>query len=72
MLHTMPARRPTTFRLDEELWEAMQRLRDRDGIQPSEQVRRGLRIFLEAKGVIEKVDRRRASTRRRPQARQPE
>jgi hypothetical protein len=34
----------------------MQRLRARDGIQPSEQVRRGLRQFLEAKGVLEKSD----------------
>ena len=46
--------RLTSVRLDEELLEAMSRLRERDGIQRSEQVRRGLRQFLEAMGVIEK------------------
>ena len=34
--------RLTSVRLDEELIDAMMRLRERDGIQASEQVRRGL------------------------------
>jgi Arc/MetJ-type ribon-helix-helix transcriptional regulator len=52
----MSHRRLTSVRLDEELVEAMARLRERDGLRLSEQVRRGLRRFLEAEGVIEKAD----------------
>ena len=50
----MPHLRLTSVRLDEDLLDAMARLFERDGIQKSEQVRRGLRQFLEAKGVIER------------------
>ncbi len=46
--------RLTSVRLDEELIEAMTRLHERDGIQRSEQLRRGLRQFLETMGVIDK------------------
>jgi len=62
----MPEKRVTTFRIDDDLWEGMQTVWQRDGVQPSEQVRRGLRMYLEDKGVIAKADRRRAVTRRRP------
>jgi hypothetical protein len=47
-----PARLGSTFRLDEDLVEAMQRLHERDGILPSEQVRRALRSWLENKGLL--------------------
>jgi hypothetical protein len=45
--------------------EAMQRLQERDGIPWSEQIRRALRPWLEAKGVM-KAERKRAATRKRP------
>jgi len=47
-----PPRLGSTFRLDEDLVEAMRLLQERDGILPSEQVRRALRPWLEEKGVL--------------------
>jgi hypothetical protein len=43
----------------------MRRLQERDGISFSEQMRRALRPWLESKGVLEKAERKRASTRKR-------
>ena len=53
----MPSKRGTrktgsTFRLDPDLVAAMKALHDRDGILPSEQVRRALRPWLEERGVL--------------------
>ena len=47
-----PIRQLKAVRLDEDLVKAMAELRDRDGILESEQIRRALRPFLEAKGVL--------------------
>jgi hypothetical protein len=58
-------RRVATFRLDDDLLEGMQVIWERDGVQPSEQVRRALRAWLESKDVKMKAAPRRASTRRR-------
>jgi hypothetical protein len=60
-----PVRRVATFRIDDDLMEAMRRLQDHDGIPLSEQIRRALRPWLEAKGVM-KAERKRAATRKRP------
>jgi metal-responsive CopG/Arc/MetJ family transcriptional regulator len=49
-----PTRRNTTIRLDDELFEGMQRVWERDAVQPSEQIRRALRAYLEEKGVLKK------------------
>jgi hypothetical protein len=38
---------------------------ERDGVQPSEQVRRAVRAWLESKGVI-KAERKRVSPRKGP------
>jgi len=59
-----PVRRVATFRIDDDLLEAMQRLQERDGIPQSEQIRRALRPWLEEKGVI-KAERKQAATRKR-------
>jgi hypothetical protein len=59
-----PIERVTTFRVPDDLLEAMQALKARDGTPFSEQIRRALRPWLEAKGVI-KMERKRAVTRRR-------
>lgn len=61
-----------TFRIDDELLEGMQALWQRDGIQPSEQVRRALRAWLESKAITLKTAPRRARTRRKGVNRQPE
>lgn len=61
-----PVRQNTTVRLDDELREGMQQVWDRDGIMPSEQIRRALRAWLESRGVVaKKTERKRADTRRR-------
>jgi hypothetical protein len=59
-----PARKIATFRLDDDLLEGMNAVRDRDGVQPSEQARRAIRMWLETKGVL-KAERKRAVTRKR-------
>lgn len=60
-----PTRTVTTIRLDEELLEGLQLVHKRDGVPPSEQVRRAIRMWLESKGVM-KSERPRAVTRKRP------
>lgn len=59
-------RRPTTFRLEDELLDALHAIKARDGIPVTEQLRRAIVAWLEQKGVTVKADRRRAQTRRRP------
>jgi metal-responsive CopG/Arc/MetJ family transcriptional regulator len=63
----MTPRRVTAFRLDDELLEGLQQVWERDGVQPSEQVRRAIRAWLETKNVDakKKTANRRASTRRK-------
>jgi hypothetical protein len=60
ILGMTPTRKVTTFRLDDELLGALRMIWDRDGIQPSEQVRRAIRMWAESKGVKVDVDRKRA------------
>jgi len=57
--------RQTNFRLEEELLEALQLIRDRDGIPVSEQVRRAIKAWIEAHGVTVRAERKRAVTRKR-------
>ena len=61
----MTTRRVTTFRIDDELIDGLRTVWNRDGIQPSEQVRRAIRAWLESKGVRVKTERTRAVTRKR-------
>ena len=58
-----PERKVTTFRVDDDVLEGMQRLQERDGISYSEQIRRALRPWLEAKGVM-KAQGKRVSARK--------
>jgi len=46
-----PTRRVSTFRLDEDLREGLEAVWQRDGIPPSEQVRRAIRTWLTSKGI---------------------
>jgi hypothetical protein len=61
-----PARKVATFRVDADLLEAMHRLQERDGIPLSEQIRRALRPWLEAKDVIKSLREREVAARRAP------
>jgi predicted DNA-binding protein len=58
------AKRQTAFRIDPEIMDALQALKERDGIPISEQVRRALRAWVDQKGLI-KPERKRAVTRKR-------
>jgi hypothetical protein len=59
-----PTRKIATFRLDDDLLEGLRAVRERDGIPPSEQARRAVRMWLEAKGVM-KLERKRTAFRKR-------
>lgn len=61
----MTPRRIATFRVDEELLDGLREIEQRDGVLVSEQVRRAIRAWLEAKGVKVKAERKRAATRKR-------
>lgn len=61
----MTPRRVTTFRIEDELIDALRLVWERDGIQPSEQVRRAIRLWLDSKGVKVKAAPRRVSPRRK-------
>lgn len=58
-------RKIATFRLDDDLLVGLKTVQERDGIPPSEQARRAMRMWLETKGVV-KPERKRAATRKRP------
>jgi hypothetical protein len=58
--------KPATFRLEIEILDGMQKVKERDGIPVSEQVRRALITWLEWKNVtVGKAERKRAATRKR-------
>lgn len=44
-----PKLRPATFRIDEQLLEGLERVRERDGVGISEQVRRAIAAWLTKK-----------------------
>ena len=56
--------KPTTFRLETEIMDALIKIRERDGIAVSEQVRRALKQWIESKGVKVKPRGKRAVTRK--------
>ena len=62
----MTPRRVSTFRIDDELIDGLREVWERDGVPPSEQVRRAIRMWLESKGVIKKAERLRVAPRKRP------
>lgn len=57
--------KPTNFRLETEIMDALQAIRERDGVPVSEQVRRALKKWIEEKGVEIKADRKRVAPRKR-------
>lgn len=61
-----PTRKIATFRLDEQLLEGLKLIQERDGVPPSEQVRRAIAMWLETKGVsVKKSERKRPGSRKR-------
>jgi hypothetical protein len=63
---TPSAKKQTAFRIDPDILDGLQAIKERDGIPLSEQVRRALRRWLESRGITEKTERKRAATRQRP------
>jgi predicted DNA-binding protein len=63
---TPSVRKQTAFRIEPEILNGLQVVKERDGVPLAEQVRRALRAWLEEKGVsVTKAERKRAVTRRR-------
>lgn len=59
-------RRPIyNFAIDPELLAALRAIKERDGVSESEQIRRGIKLWLKSKGFPTKTDRPRPSTRRK-------
>jgi hypothetical protein len=57
-----------SFKIDSEVAAALKQVKAREGIGESEQIRRGILLWLETKGVTPqkpKSERKRASTRKR-------
>jgi hypothetical protein len=43
-------KKPYTLKIDPELLEALREIKERDGIPESEQIRRGIQLWLDSKG----------------------
>lgn len=62
----MTPKRPYTLKIDKPLLAALKQIKERDGVGESEQIRRGIKLWLKSKGIdVEKTDRKRAATRKR-------
>ncbi|MGB7220756.1 MAG: ribbon-helix-helix protein, CopG family [Vicinamibacterales bacterium] len=61
----MSPKTASTYRIDDELLDALREVKERDGIPQSEQIRRAILMWVESKGVSVKTDRPRARTRKR-------
>lgn len=61
----MPPKKTFTFSLPDELKDGLRMVRERDGTPDAEQIRRGIQLWLDSKGVKVKAAPRRAPTRRK-------
>jgi hypothetical protein len=57
-------KRPYTLKLDEELIAAIKAIKISDGIPESEQIRRGLVMWLESRGAMKSARKRTAARKR--------
>ncbi len=57
-------KKQSNFRIDSDVIEALNRIKERDGVPVSEQVRRALRAWLETQGEL-KPERKRVTARKR-------
>ena len=65
----MSPKKAYTLKIDPELLAALRELKARDGISESEQIRRGIQLWLKSKGrttAPPRAERKRAATRKRP------
>ena len=61
----MSPKETTALRLDQDLLAAMRRVKQTDGIPVTTQIEMAVREWLKKRGVLEKADRKRATTRKR-------
>jgi hypothetical protein len=62
-----PKTKLAAYRLDIELIKGLEVVKEKTGVTIAEQVRRAIKAWLAANGVdVQKADRKRASTRKRP------
>jgi ribbon-helix-helix CopG family protein len=61
-----PPKRPYTLKIDPELLDALRHIKDRDGISESEQIRRGIKLWLAQKSVAVNPGPKQAERRKRP------
>jgi len=66
MLYSMTPRKLYNFYIDADLAAGLKALKERHGAPEGESVRRAVREYLERQGVINKAERKRAGTRKRP------
>jgi hypothetical protein len=64
MPHPIKRERVITFRPDADTLDAMLRLRERDGVPFSQQIRRALRAWLEERGAVRPAPKSGKRTRR--------
>lgn len=60
-----PDLKSATFRIDRELLDGLEEIKQRVGVSVSEQVRRAIQAWLKQHGVSGKAERNRAATRKR-------
>jgi hypothetical protein len=63
--HTVSPRRRYSFWIDDRQSDGLKKVKERDGVLESEQIRRAIDEWLVRKGVTDKADPRRALTRRK-------
>ena len=51
MRYNASVRKRVNFYIDEDLAEGLSTVKARDGVSESEQIRRGIRLYLESKGI---------------------
>lgn len=61
----MTPKKTFTFAISDELKAGLTEVRERDGISEAEQIRRGIQMWLESKGVMQRAERKRVAARRR-------
>ena len=61
----MTPRKRYAFWIDSEQKDGLEQIRERDGILPSEQIRRAIDAWLAKRRVTRKTERKRAVTRQR-------
>jgi hypothetical protein len=69
---TLSPKKLYSFKIDSEVASALKQIKARDGIGESEQIRRGILLWLKSQGVTPpKTERKRPASRRAPKRSQP-